>query len=247
MTPKVSLLLLTLDRYQMTRYCIDNMMAKSGDIEYELLILDNFSSDQRVKKYCRELSMLDNVSLIEEADKNMGIASGFNHLIKEAKGEYICFLSNDILLGHNWLLDLIYYNNQIDKSGFTSIHCEGDIGAYSPLLNHNDDGFTSVWRPKSNITSGTSLISRSALESIGAFDESLGVYGREREQYAARLHMSGFHNYYIPGQFSVHLGREVNDESEYKQMKLKSLQLSASIYASKLTDMKKRNSFKIEL
>lgn len=247
MIPKVSLLLLTLDRYQMTRYCVENMMAKAGDVDYEILILDNFSQDERTVKYVRELNMLENVTLVEEIEKNIGIASGFNNLLRRANGEHICFLSNDILLGNNWLLDLIHYNNQVDKSGFTSIHCEGDKGVYGPLLNHNDDGFTSVWQPKSNITTGTSLINRAALESVGAFDASLGIYGREREQYAARLHMSGLHNYYVPGQFSVHLGREVNDESEYKQMKTKSLQLSASTYTSSLAEMKKKNNFKIEL
>ncbi len=246
MIPKVSLLLLTLDRYQMTKYCVENMMAKAGDVDYEILILDNFSSDQRVVKYVRELNMLDNVTLVEQIEKNMGIASGFNNLLNRAKGEHICFLSNDILLGNNWLLDLIHYNNQIDKSGLTSIHCEGEKGVYGPLLNHNDDSFTSVWQPKST-TSGVSLINRSAFESVGAFDESLGVYGREREQYASRLHMLGFHNYYVPGQFSVHLGREVNDESDYKQMKTKALQLSAPVYTSSLIEMKKKNNFKIEL
>ena len=53
MKPKVSLLLLTQDRYQMTKYCLENLLSKIGDIDYELLIFDNGSNDKRIFDYLR--------------------------------------------------------------------------------------------------------------------------------------------------------------------------------------------------
>ncbi len=235
----VSLLLLTHDRYEMTRYCLERLLSKIGDIEYELLVLDNNSTDQRMCSYLPEkVHYIANHS-------NIGIAAGYNKLLSIAKGDYICFLSNDILLlGDNWLFDLIHYNQEINKSGLTSIHCEGEKGVYMPLLNNNDS-FTHVWKNKTGITSGVSLISRQALESVGLFDETLGIYGREREQFARRLSLLGYYNYYIPGQYSVHLGREVNDTSEYKRMKDEALQLSSNRYTESLKEMSKKNNYKL--
>jgi len=232
--PKVSLLLLTLDRYQMTKYCLNNLLAKTGFPDFELLVMDNGSTDKRTVNLTSEESfpLVKKGSLIQN-ETNIGIAAGFNQLLRKAQGEYICFLSNDIFVYENWLSELIHYNNEIDKAGMTTIFCDGDKGTFSPLLNSRDE-FTHVWKPTKNITRGISLINRMALEDVGAFDEKLGIYGREREQYALRLANLNYNNFYIPNNFSVHLGREVNDNSQYRAMKDKALQQSIGYYTESL-------------
>lgn len=232
--PKVSLLLLTLDRYHMTKYCLNNLLAKTGFPDFELLVMDNGSTDKRTVNLTSQESfpLVKKGSLIQN-ETNIGIAAGFNQLLRKAKGEYICFLSNDIFVYENWLSELIHYNNEIDKAGMTTIFCEGDKGSFSPLLNSRDE-FTHVWKPTKNITRGISLINRMALEDVGAFDEKLGIYGREREQYALRLANLNYNNFYIPDNFSVHLGRELNDNSQYRAMKDKALQQSAAYYTESL-------------
>lgn len=241
--PKVSLLLLTHDRYQMTKYCLKNLLAKTGFPDFELLVFDNGSTDKRTVNLTSEESFpaVKKGSFIAN-ETNIGIAAGFNQLLRKAQGEYICFLSNDIVLFDNWLSELIHYNNEFDKAGMTTIYCEGDKGAFSPLPNVREE-FTHVWKPDKNITRGVSLINRLALEDVGAFDEKLGIYGREREQYALRLANLGYTNFYIPDNFSVHLGREINDNSVYRAMKDKALQQSAGYFSESL----KNKVHKIEL
>ncbi len=270
--PKVSLLMLLHDRYVMTQYCLENLISKINDNDYELLILDNGSKDLRAYEFACKIKAAEQAKIMESADKlspearellaqsidqytkikvfrneeNKGIAAGYNKLIKEAKGDFICFVPNDVLVGDNWLKDLMFYNSQIDKSGFTSIHCEGDKGSFGPLLNH-DDTFTEVWKCKNNITSGVSLINREALAFVGSFDESLGIYGREREQMAIRLGLAGCHNYYVPGQYSIHIGREINDTSDYKKMKDVEIKRSVPQYNESLNEMKKTKNYYIPL
>ncbi len=249
---KVSLLLLTHDRYQMTKYCLEALLSKiPSNITYELLILDNGSKDERTK----EIKRLDDKTFRLIGGKNIGIAAGFNKLLDIAKGEYIVFLSNDILvLNDNWLSDLIYYNETIEKSGLTTIYCEGDKGMYMPLLKKNSEveggpamgeDFVNAWKNQSGITSGISLINRNTYEKIGHFDSSLGIYGRERQQYARRLSLLGFYNYYIPGQHSIHLGREVNDTSDYAKEKEKNLQIGNARYDVALAEMRKTDNYKL--
>lgn len=241
---KVSILLLTMERYYITKYALENNLNKIGDIEYELLILDQNSKDFRVIELGMNIVALKEKGVHESAQSNVGIAAGYNSLINRAKGEYICFMPNDVLLNDNWLFDLLHHANQIDKAGLVSIHCEGDKGFYTPLLNQSDT-FTHVWKRKDNIVNGVSLIKRTTLDAVGKLDESLGIYGKEREQLAYRLNMLGYNNFYVPDQSSVHLGREVNDVSEYKQNKNKALQLSANTYTARIAEMKKNNNYVI--
>ncbi len=270
--PKVSLLLLTHDRYFMTKYCLENMLNKIGDSDYELLILDNGSKDERVLNYVLGLKVEEKAKIMESSDKlspeakelllnsiedytkikiftneeNKGIAAGFNTLLRNATGEYICFLLNDVLVSDGWLKDLVFYNNQIDKSGLTSIHCEGPKGFFTSLLGH-DDSPVDIWKCKNGQTTGISLIDREALKAVGAFDETLGLYGKEREQYGERLTLLGFQNYYIQGQSSVHLGREINDTSDYKKMKELEVQKNHNRYVESIREMKTNKNFNIEL
>ena len=228
--PKISLLLLTFDRYQMTKYTLTNLLAKAGYSDFELLILDNGSADSRTTCLTAEKDFpaVQSGSLITE-QTNIGIAAGYNKLLKKAKGDYIVFLTNDILLGDNWLVDLLHYNNEVDKAGLTTIFLEGEKGYFTKQLTDKDD-FIYVWKPTNNITSGVSMISRLALEAVGGFDETLGIYGKERDQYAHRLSMLGYNNFYIPGQCSTHLGRDLNEDSDYRHKKDKALQLSSNRY-----------------
>ncbi len=111
---KASLLLLTHNRYQMTKYCVTDLINKSGTDDFELLILDNGSTDKRVISLTEEESFPTVPSgSMENSDVNLGIAAGYNRLIKKAKGDNIVFLTNDILLDNNWLVDLLHWNEQV--------------------------------------------------------------------------------------------------------------------------------------
>lgn len=238
-TPRVSLLLLTHDRYQMTKYVLTTLLKNTGYSDFELLILDNGSQDKRVHTLIEEESFpLVQSGSMELSAVNLGIASGFNKLLRKAQGEYVVFLSNDILLGENWLADLIHYNDEVEKSGVTSIHCEGAKGQFTQLSNIHDT-FTYIWKTQDNLTSGVSLINRQVASLIGLMDETLGIYGREREQYGIRVSALGYNNYYIPDQYSVHLGRGLNEGKE------KHLQLSSNRFKESLMEMRKSRSFKI--
>lgn len=235
-----SLLLLTHERYQMTKYCVERLLSNAGTDDFELLVLDNGSKDSRVKNMFSEpwFPAVKKGS-IELLDENIGIAAGYNKLLKKATGDTIVFLASDILLGDNWLVELLHYNEQIEKSGVTAIHAEGVKGTYTPLLNKNDK-FTHAWKTPNNVMFGTSLINRHAFEAIGMFDESLGIYGREREQYCLRLAALGFNNFYIPDNYSIHLGRD-----DDKKEKEKNLQLSRRRFEESLKEMQRANNYKI--
>ena len=245
----VSVCLLTIDRYWITRYTIENLLQNSKGVELELLVLDNGSKDKRMVEYLsgvikqKKYSNLITVGIIEEKE-NVGVAKGFNKLFKECKGDYICLVGNDILVNENWLSDLVYYNKSIIKSGLTSIYCLLDKGQLTSKLS-NEDNLMNVWQNENNLVYGITLFNKDIFQEIGYFDESLGLYGCEDSQFAWRLTMLGYHNYYVPGQSSIHIGNDVNENSEYRKQKNVNLKIAETRLIESIEKMKKTKKYYI--
>ncbi len=82
--PKVSLLLLNLGRKQMMNYVLENLLSKIGDIDYEILTLDQGGEMLTLQEpYHKKHSPFTII------DGNIGIAAGFNKLLREAQGDLV--------------------------------------------------------------------------------------------------------------------------------------------------------------
>ncbi len=235
---KVSILILNIDRYWMGRYVLENNFANCGIPlnQIELLVLDNGSTDKRAIEY---LSGISDVFI--QKDENIGVSKGYNELFRIAKGEYICLPANDILMGQDWLKDLIYYQNKIKNSGLCGIYCEGDKGR---IINVSGKA---IWQRENNTLDGVTLFHRKMFEIVGGFDESYGRYGYEDNDYAARIGYSGYINYYIPFQYSTHFGYDFNRNTEYRINKNKEAEISRKIFYEKLKAMAISKNYKIPL
>lgn len=243
--------MLTIDRYWMTRYTLENLLAKAlrfqddkyhPAYEIELLILDNGSKDERVIEYCKEVA-----DVFIPMSENIGVARGFNELFKRSTGDYICLVGNDIILNEGWLQDLVQHNDNIDKSGITAIHCVLAKGDYTPLPSNQGESLTRVWAPKTNLVYGVSLFKRTMLQTVGGFDENFGLYGCEDTQLAFRVSHSGFHNYYIPNQYSTHIGSDFEQSSEYRTMKNNNLRIAENYLKESIERMFKSKNYKVEI
>ena len=76
------------------------------DIDYEILIIDNNSSDDTldvIKKY-RDLLAPRLRSVFEE---NQGLSHARNRALKDARGEIVCFLDDDVKVSPDWLIAVI--------------------------------------------------------------------------------------------------------------------------------------------
>lgn len=234
MKPLVSICMLTIDRYQLTKFCLDELINKSGidRDEIELLILDNGSVDKRTI----DLG-IQNAEVHIAEPKNIGVSKGFNKLFKESSGKYICTVGNDISVQNNWLKDLISYQEKIKNSGISAIYCLLDKGKYNSNLN--------VYIPQSGLVYGNAIWNRNLFEKIGYFDENLSGYGCEDSQYCYRAFATGHINYYVPNQYSTHLGEDLNEDSEYRKLKDTNLKLNQKKLYESLMKMKAKNNYKI--
>ena len=74
-----------------------------GKISYEVLIVDD-GSTYGTKEFLLTLPFPYRVFFNET---NKGYAKNNNYAAREAKGEFICFLNNDVFVQGNWLLPMI--------------------------------------------------------------------------------------------------------------------------------------------
>ena len=112
---KISILLLTYNRFEKTKLCIDSYLKclDNDDIE-ELIILDN-NSDNELTKYLKDFQLKhykiilpphtpkfsdENINLIFSSE-NLGVCGGRIILFKEAKGDIIISLDSDAYLVNN--------------------------------------------------------------------------------------------------------------------------------------------------
>ena len=103
--------------YNVEKYILDCLNSVySGNLsEFEVLCIDDRGQDNSIniiKNYIKEKN-IDNLRIIEH-EKNKGLSEARNTGIKEAKGNYICFLDSDDMINAkslNTMVDLAIKND----------------------------------------------------------------------------------------------------------------------------------------
>lgn len=203
-----SLFLLTLDRFDITKRCVHNTLLNAGTAQYELLICDNGSQDQRIISYAHNVWEPDVHILNKE---NRGIAPMHNQMLTMAKGDFFCLIGNDIELPPGWLDELVETYKKIPNAGMAGVHCVQDL---FPVQNINGVDVRPGW----NIF-GTMFWSREVFNKIGYFNPAYAPYGLDDSDYHYRLNKSGYINFYLKDARSTHVAEDVGEKSEYRKMK----------------------------
>ncbi len=106
--PLVSIIILTYNNLHLTEQCLNSIYRYPTYPHFELIVVDNASTDG-TRAYLKELAgNKENVKLIFH-DQNVGFARGVNTGIKAAEGEYVVILNNDTVVTRGWLNKLIRY------------------------------------------------------------------------------------------------------------------------------------------
>jgi len=94
------------NQLEYTKMCLDSLSTLTPRDLYELIIVDNDSTDETpglLAEY--EAKTIRN-------DENTGVTPGWNLGINEAKGEFITFLHNDVLLTPRWLENIHHFESR---------------------------------------------------------------------------------------------------------------------------------------
>lgn len=104
--PTASIIILTYNNLEYTRLCLESIYAKTEAPDFELILVDNASTDGTpvyLKAFAAEK---DNVKLILNQE-NAGFPRGNNQGLAIAEGQYLVLLNNDTVVTEGWLSGLI--------------------------------------------------------------------------------------------------------------------------------------------
>lgn len=130
------------------------LLILDEDLLEELLILDNGSTDG-TREFLESLQCIGKVRLIF-SDTNLGVASGRHHLFRQAQGDIIASLDNDVQVnGLDYFRrarDLLYQNRRVaicGASGYRVKLVNGRLRLKASNKNRNVDcisGFCQIFR-----------------------------------------------------------------------------------------------------
>ena len=123
----LSVVIVNYQTFELTKNTINSIFKYEYPFEYEILVVDNASSDDslaRLKEYFK-----DNVTFIASKDNN-GFAAGNNQALRIAKGKYVLLLNSDTIVWENALENIYGYMEKhvdVGASGCRVILENGDL------------------------------------------------------------------------------------------------------------------------
>lgn len=209
--------------------CITSLQKKTSGVSYEIIIVDNNSSDGSVEMvrqrfpYCKLIA----------SNKNNGFSKGNNLGFREANGKYILFLNPDTILSTNALLGMFQFMESSPETGAVGcklLNQDGSIQftcartfptlrnqfCYMMLLNRifpRSKIFSTIemgyWNHKDSryidCVSGACLFARKLIiEEMKGFDERIFMYAEEVDL-CYRIIKKGWKIYYLATEEIYHL------------------------------------------
>ena len=214
---KVSILLLTIDRYDLTKEYVGNALKDAG-YPFELCVTDNGSSDKRVIEWVEQQSP----KIFFQNETNKGTTQSLNRMIEANPSDA-------------WLKKLVETATAIENSGVVGIN-------WRPL-EYEKQTINGITIQLSGNTFGTMFITKQTRDKVGKFCEDYGTYGLWDSDYSIRCALAGLINYYLDNELSIHKGNDVEEITPYRLMKNASISKAYPIFSANVIKYRETNNY----
>jgi O-antigen biosynthesis protein len=236
--PLVSIVIPSKDKADILRTCVASITSNTSYARYEILIVDNKSTDEATLRYYKEIEKDTRVRILHH-DKEFNFSAMNNYAVSLAQGEYILLLNNDTrIITAGWLSNmleqaqrkevgavgskLLYPNNSIQ-------HC-GVIVGLGPVAGeevaghpysrthetHGHMGRISIIGNYSAVTAACMMIRRQVFLDVGGFNEEL-AYAFNDVDLCLRLRGKGYLIVYTPFSQLYHLESITRGKEDTKE------------------------------
>ena len=192
-SPLVSVLIPNKDQKESLKKCLDSVFEKTTYSNYEIIIIENNSTESETFAYYRELQKRSNVKVITWKEGfNYSAINNFGE--KEASGDYLLFLNNDVeVINPRWMEEMLgncqrpevgitgaklYYPDDTIQHAGTIIGIGGIAGHAFLNMPRSRTGYlhkASIQMNLSAVTAACMMMKRSVFEQLGGFEEKLTV------------------------------------------------------------------------
>jgi GT2 family glycosyltransferase len=239
---KTSIIILSYNNIWYTRGCIESIRLNTEPESYELIVVDNNSTDGT----CDWLLQQSDIKCILNSE-NAGFPKGCNQGITEANPQNdILLLNNDTVVTTNWLTNLhscLYSGQEIGAVGSVTNSCSNfqvmvypysglaELAAFAQKNNISD---SSRWEERLRLVGFCMLIKNVALKKIGLLDEIYSPGNFEDDDFCLRLRQGGYRLMLCHDSFIHHYGSATFGSENTKYANLNKIRLNNKLILNKI-------------
>lgn len=213
--PQVSVLVPTRDRADLLKKCIASLLERTSYRSYEILVIDNGSTDPSALAYLNQLRTRERVRVIEYPG-TFNFSAIINHGARQAAGSVLCLLNNDTeIIAARWLDELVshatrtevgavggmlYYPGDTIQHAGVILGVGGVAGHAHVHLRRGSNGYlgrAGVVQNMSAVTGACLAIRREVFDEVGGMDEGLAIAFNDIDL-CLRIHERGYRNVWTP-------------------------------------------------
>ncbi|MEK7502354.1 MAG: glycosyltransferase family 2 protein [Patescibacteria group bacterium] len=224
----LSIIIVSYNTKDFIRECLKSIRVTSKGFDYEIIVVDNVSSDgtsQMVKEEFPDVIAI-------KSRKNLGFSKANNAGVEKSKGRYVLFLNPDTVVYKDSLFGMVKFMDEHKEAGAATCKLVMPGGRLDDAAHR---GFPNPWNslsyfsglsklfPSSKLFGGYNLgwmdlskpheidacagafmmVRRQAGEKIGWWDEDYFFYGEDLE-FCFRLKEIGWKIYFVPSVSVLH-------------------------------------------
>ncbi len=249
----VSCIIVTYNSGNILLDCLESISVGAGELSYEVIVIDNASSDNVIHQ---AKVRFPDIQLVQNTE-NRGFAGGNNQGLVIAKGQYLLLLNPDVILQPNSLVELVNYLKQNQLVGIVGPKTFDATGNISLTANATYSPLTVLWQYvgldrlfphivygkyrhlittaeipfEVNWVQGCCLLMRRQVyETIGGLDEGFFLFAEEPD-YCERATLAGWKTIFVPSAEIKHFESTV--VSRFPERRIRNYHISPLHYFRK--------------
>lgn len=236
----LSIIILNYNTRQLTLDCLQSVYASTTSYRYEVIIIDNNSSDDSVEQLQRQYP---STQLIANKE-NVGFSRANNQGMRVAQGRHILLLNSDTIVEPDTFETMLQFMDghpEVGASGCKVILPDGSLDKAcrrgfptpsasfyyafgfsklfpdNPRFNQYQLGYLSPDEsyPIDCLVGAFMLVRREAIDQVGMLDEEFFMYGEDID-WCYRIKQAGWQNYYYAKTFITHYKGASSRRKPYK-------------------------------
>jgi GT2 family glycosyltransferase len=258
---RVSILIPFRDHVEMTAECVSAIRKHTADVEYEIILLDNWSSSPEAEAFTAAQANMPNTRVIR-------IAEPFNYSrinnigARAARHGFLLFLNNDVIVSEpQWLrtmLDEALVNDRVAAVGAKLLYPGGTVQHAGVVLGVGgvaDHAFRGIGGQApgyvmramaaqriSAVTAACMLVRRSAFEAVGGFDEAELTIAFNDVDLCVKFTSAGWEIIYTPDAVAEHR-ESISRGDDFDDSKIARFMLENEVMRQRHADVLPRDPF----
>ncbi len=199
--PLVSIIVVTYNNLALNRLCIESIYTDTDYPNYEVIVVDNGSTDG-TQAYLQGLAFQGLTVILNSG--NEGFAAANNQGLRKANGRYLCLLNNDTVVSGAWLSTLVAHLAANPKIGLIGPVTNAIANEAQIEVGYQDLRDMPAWsrnycRQHRGALQDISMLAffcvvmpRSVFAAVGAMDERYEIGMFEDDDYNRRVREAGY-------------------------------------------------------